>query len=507
MRRERDDESTVASFPVEGTPKASDRLLLLVMGDEIFEVHDLPTLGKVTFGRSSGADIQIRHASISRKHAELVLGPTIQLRDLDSLNGTRVGDTTLAPRTAVVVKAGEAMELGSVTLIVQQGGTKATKIDGVKRAGTGDLERATIPAPPMPMPLPTGMVAGAWLTRVTPVLTRVAAGDIHVLLLGETGVGKELLAELVHRQSNRADKAIVKLNCAAFPEQLLESELFGYEKGAFTGADRPKQGLLEVANGGTLFLDEVGEMPLTTQAKLLRVIEDGSFMRVGGLTARTADVRYVAATNRDLLVEVEHRRFRRDLLYRLNAFTLKIPPLRERTSEIEPLAREFVAQASRRADRVAPELSPDSLRCLLRYDWPGNVRELKNAIDRAVLLAEGDSIEIEHLPANVVAPSVDRGDPTSPKYETEPPPLTPAPRHRPEDHQLSAETVFDQRLPKDRRAELERELVDLEKQRIIDALAQCGGNQTRAAEILGISRRTLVSRLRDFDIPRPRKRE
>src|SRR5260221_1769012 len=210
---------------------------------------------------------------------------------------------------------------------------------------------------------------------------QVAASTLSVLVRGETGVGKELVAERIHMSSPRGGRPLLKLNCAALTESLLESELFGHERGAFTGAVVTKPGLLELADGGTVFLDEVGDLPLTLQAKLLRVLEDRIVMRVGGIKPRTIDVRFISVTNRDLEAEIARGAFREDLYFRLSGATIAVPPLRERLAEIEPLAREFVARASLALGRHAPPLAPDALAALCVHPWPRNIRELRNLIE------------------------------------------------------------------------------------------------------------------------------
>ncbi|MFO0715226.1 MAG: sigma-54 dependent transcriptional regulator [Sandaracinus sp.] len=312
---------------------------------------------------------------------------------------------------------------------------------------------------------------------------RVAQGDISVLVLGETGAGKELLAHEVHAASPRAAKPFIAFNCAALSETLLESELFGHEKGSFTGAGQAQPGLLEAAHGGTVFLDEVGDVPLATQVKLLRVLEEKKVMRVGSRNARPVDIRIVSATNRDLEEEVRNGSFRADLYYRLSGVTLSIPPLRDRHAEIVPLAMRFLQAAAKSNGRRRPELTPGAIELLQRYPWPGNVRELRNVMERACLLCGEEKLEPSHLPTRV----------TETARASAPPPV-PIPPGEP----ASALDAT--------KAALEAEMKRVERQRIIDAIAKCAGNQTQAASLLGISRRTLVSRLSELDLPRPRKR-
>jgi two-component system, NtrC family, response regulator AtoC len=308
------------------------------------------------------------------------------------------------------------------------------------------------------------------------LIEQVAGSHLGVLLLGETGVGKEIFARSVHRSSQRASGPFVELNCAALTETLLESELFGHEKGAFTHATSAKPGLLEIAHGGTLLLDEVCDMPLTTQAKLLRVIEDSQLRRVGGLKQRSIDVRFVAATNIDIEARIESGLFRRDLFYRLNGVTLMIPPLRERIVEVAPLATLFIERAWHRDSRP-PRLAPETLELMKSYSWPGNVRELKYTIERAVLVCGQGPILPEHLPDKLraLAGTLQARSPVDVLVEQPTPP--PA-----DEHGLD------------------------EERRLVEALDRAGGNQTIAARLLGISRRTLVNRLNIHNhIERPRK--
>jgi DNA-binding NtrC family response regulator len=333
------------------------------------------------------------------------------------------------------------------------------------------------------------------------LVERVAQGKINVLILGETGSGKEVLAKRIHHLSPRKSKPLVCLNSAALSETLLESELFGHERGAFTGAHQAKQGLLETARGGTVFLDEVGELPMSIQVKLLRVIEEQCVMPVGGVKPRPIDVRFICATNRDLEAEVARGTFRQDLFFRLNGITLHIPTLRERVPEIVPLAREFAQAAVLRngAERI-PELSPEAISLLQRYSWPGNIRELRNVIERAVLLCGDGRIELEHLPAEKLA-----GPPAPPiAVAAASPEPVPAPAWRPREAAPPPPPPPDAEEPISEHVRREIELI--EKKRILEALNRCSWNQTLAAEILGITRRTLGNKLNRYQIPRPRKR-
>jgi transcriptional regulator with GAF, ATPase, and Fis domain len=338
------------------------------------------------------------------------------------------------------------------------------------------------------------------LARLEPLLARVAAGNISVLVLGETGVGKEVVARMVHERSPRALRPLICLNCASLSESLLESELFGHERGAFTGAVGAKVGLLESASGGTAFLDEIGEMPLALQAKLLRVIEQREILRVGAVTPRPIDVRFVAATNRNLEDEIARERFRLDLYYRLNGFTIVVPPLRERTGEIEPLARHFIRLACKAGGRTALEISPEALSILLAYDWPGNIRELKNVIDRAILLSSGYAILPQHLPLEKMGRVIAA-------QEERPPPSVRILRRAATADELEATVsrVGDPTLPPPATTpKLPGE--DDERTRIVTALERNLWNQTATAKQLGIARQTLVTRMESYNLPRPRKK-
>ena len=358
------------------------------------------------------------------------------------------------------------------------------------------------------------------MAQIDQLVERIASSTINVLILGETGVGKELVAERVHQLSPRAKKPFLGLNGAALSESLLESELFGHERGAFTGAVQAKQGLLETADGGTVFLDEVGELPMSIQVKLLRVLETRKVTRVGSLKQKAIDVRFVAATNRDLEAEVQRGTFRQDLFFRLNGISLMVPPLRDRVSEIQGLAETFITDACRKYGRPnRPNLSADALELMRHYSWPGNIRELRNVVERAVVVGSGDTLTLAHLPVEKMSASfADRTvnrlqAPRAPAYspphtlpqETEAAPprwSMPSTGFAADQSKEAARRMVMPRNPGD----LQQELRGLERQRIVDALAACAGNQTEAARMLGLSRRTFVNRLTEYGIARPRKR-
>jgi DNA-binding NtrC family response regulator len=309
------------------------------------------------------------------------------------------------------------------------------------------------------------------LRKVFASLQRAAATDTTVLLEGESGTGKELFARSLHALSPRADAPFVAINCAAIPETLLETELFGHEKGAFTGAVARKPGKFEMAHRGTLFLDEIGDLPLALQAKILRALEERRFERVGGTALVTVDVRLVAATNKGLRAAVAARRFREDLFFRLSVFPITVPPLRERGGDIPVLARYFVDRFCRDLKKKLLTLSPAALEQLQTYRWPGNVRELQNCIERAVILADGDTILPRHLNLSFVQTSA----------ETEP--------INPWAHVDMTGSLTDV---------TKRVLVEVERLKIEETLREAEGNKGRAAELLQVSYKSLVSKLREY---------
>jgi two-component system response regulator HydG len=300
---------------------------------------------------------------------------------------------------------------------------------------------------------------GPTMKKLFETLALAAPTEATVLLLGESGTGKELVANAIHQNSPRKDKPYVKVNCAALPETLLESELFGHEKGAFTGAIEKKQGRFERADGGTLFLDEIGEMSSPTQTKILRVLQEREFEAVGGTKTIKVDVRIIAATNKDLAGEVKQGRFREDLYYRLNVVPLTIPPLREHTEDIPLLAEHFLRIYSEKNKRDITGFGPGVMDAFTGYSWPGNVRELENIVERTVIMSRDDTISLEDL-------SPIFGDPQGEGDRTPPP----------------------------------TSLRDVERETILKTLRQTGGNRTHAAQILGITRKTLQNKIKEYGL-------
>ena len=297
------------------------------------------------------------------------------------------------------------------------------------------------------------------MRRVFDLIEKVAPARAAVAISGESGTGKEVVARSIHNLSPRREKPFVAINCASIPATLMESEIFGHERGAFTGADQRRAGVFELAHGGTLFLDEVCEIPTELQAKLLRVLEEGRLRRIGGKVEIEVDVRVVCATNRDLKVEVKHGRFREDLFFRLNVFQIALPPLRERRDDIPLLVQHFVEKFNSDSGKRVRGVQADALEVLKAYDWPGNIRELRNAVERALILCEGDLIAIEHLPPDMAGRAPDKGS-------------------------------F--RLP------FGLTLDAVEKEYILTSLERNGGNKARTAEMLGVSEKTLYNKLNRY---------
>lgn len=346
-----------------------------------------------------------------------------------------------------VANAVDALKKGAfdyLTKPFEQDELKAVILKAVKTRQFGDREISIVAGEG-----DAGGIVGksSRMAEIHDIVRKVAPAGTTVLITGETGTGKELIARAIHRQSSRKEHPFIKINCAAIAENLVESELFGYEKGAFTGAVTAKPGKFELAHRGTLFLDEVGEIPREIQAKLLQALQDQSFERVGGLKTISVDVRLVAATNRNLLQEVREGMFREDLFYRLNVFPIEVPPLRERPEDILPLTSHFIGKFNRKLGRQIEGIDPEVGECLLAYPWPGNIRELEHLVERMILMEEGSLLTMASVPNEI------------------------------------AQTAHEPRL----RIHME----ETERQIIARCLDECDGNVTRTAERLGLSRKGL----------------
>ncbi len=539
-------------------------LSILVLSQTFVATYSLPAKGELIVGRSNTVEIYVDDPLVSRRHAIITAGSEPTIRDLGSSNGTLVGGALLVPNVDRKLSIGDVVLVGGAALLIQRRTTnvhprtfwtrdqlESRLVDECARAAraqrsfsvavlelerhaaemasrqilaaalrTSDVvgvhgpsaylllldvskEQGSIVMRRISEALAAREIVGRWgiaeypkdgstgdeliacsrPARAPEVSTtrtiiadpvtkelfrtaeRLAVGDISVLIIGETGVGKEVMAEEIHRRSRRAKQPFLRINCGALSEALLESELFGHERGAFTSAIAVKVGLLETADQGTVMLDEIGEMPMALQVKLLRVLEEQQVRRVGGVKSRSLDVRFIAATNRDLERSVARGLFRQDLYYRLAGATLEIPPLRDRPADLEPLVQSFLQRASGRLERT-PEISDEAMAQLRAHAWPGNIRELRHVIERAVLLAGGGRITPTHLPVL-----------------------------KPTDVEAVAAPSRATRDPGD----------DLERSRLVAVLAACGGNQSRAAKQLGMSRGALIRRLEMYGIVRPRK--
>ena len=474
---------------------ASPGIRLVVLAGGAPRAYPLPDTGVVILGRDSVCDVLVDDGSVSRKHAALhVRAGRVSIEDLGSRNGTRVAGQRLGKGESAELELNQLFELGAVVV--------AVKGPVAARASTPAGSGAAADAPAFPAVPTSGAMA-----RANDLADLVAPTPVCVLLLGETGVGKTVTAERIHNTSKRTGP-LVKLNCAAVPEALLEGELFGYEKGAFTGAQTAKPGLIEAASDGTLLLDEIGDMPLATQAKLLHVVELGEVTRLGALKPRKVDVRFLAATHRDLPDMVSKGTFRADLYYRINGISITIPPLRERPEETLALAEHFLALTCARMGRPPPALDAEARTALIAYPWPGNLREVRNVMDRVALLTRTPEVNAAALnlppitnsgaynvptwttPSGGV-PHLGQGTPLmsgpGPNAGTWPPPPMDAPPERGSG------------------SDLRSELDSFERDRIIKALEEAGGNQTRAAQLLNLPLRTFVKRLTHHGLTKPRR--
>jgi two-component system response regulator FlrC len=451
----------------------SEKLSILVVEDDD-ALRDALQLTLESAGHEvTGADggpaalEALRQKTFNMVVSDLRMSPMDGLVLLGEIRGRHPGlPVLLMTAFGDVDKAVAAMRGGACDFMLKPFEPKAL-IEQITRYAT----------PPAPA---AGVVAVDARTRATLLLAaRVARTDATVLLTGESGVGKEVFARYIHEQSVRAKGPFVAINCAAIPDNLLEATLFGYEKGAFTGAQTAQAGKFEQANGGTLLLDEISEMPLGLQAKLLRVLQEREVERVGGKKPVPLDIRILATSNRDMAAEVRAGRFREDLFYRLNVFPLEIPPLRERPGDIVPLARMTLAKMAAAAGRAAVFAASAEAR-LAAHTWPGNVRELENVVQRALIMESGKVIEAAALPLGEVLPLHTASAPVA--TETAVAAVPPAP--------TSADGVAGVAAPTN--------MKDLERQHILEVLASVGGSRRKAVAILGISERTLRYKLNQY---------
>ncbi len=355
-----------------------------------------------------------------------------------------------------------------------------------KAARAHDLERQNVHGPAREGEKPPLIGLSSAMRSIYEIIAKVADSPSTVLLTGESGTGKELVAQALHRGSSRRDKPLIKVNCAAIPKDLVESELFGYEKGAFTGAVGSKPGRFELADGGTLFLDEIGEVPVEIQVKLLRALQESEFERVGGIKTLHVDVRLITATNRDLKALIAEGRFREDLFYRLNVVPIALPPLRERKEDIPLLVQHFIEKYDRRLGKKVERMEDEAMQLLLGYSWPGNIRELENLMERSVLFAEGPAILASSLPDSLRERAAGAAVPIA---AVGPLGAIAAP---------SGASMKE--IVRQAQADLEREL-------ITRALDETGGNVTRAAKRLQISRKSLQIKMKELGLRETEERE
>jgi transcriptional regulator with GAF, ATPase, and Fis domain len=453
------EQTTLLALPSE-LPHSGRHYLLVFERDLSSRVFQLPANGTVIIGRGGDAELQLGDGSVSRRHARLTqVDGRAQLADLDSQNGTLVNGERIAKARPLV--SGDEIVIGAVTLVYHSSASRDESItlprEDVRMLAIGDRQV---------------VIADPAMARLYELLERLAASELPVLVCGETGAGKEVAASALHQLSRRNTRPLVSLNCAAIHDNLVESELFGYERGAFSGAVTSKPGLLETASGGSLFLDEIGDLPATAQAKLLRVIETKRVLRLGDVRERSIDIRIIAATNRDLIEDVVSGRFRRDLFFRLSGATLWLPPLRDRPRELTILADMFLRDACERQGRAPMQLSPDAHRKLLAMQWPGNVRELKHLMEYVSAAVDVAVVEPHHLDSGVRA--------ESPRSQIVVENSTPLRRFRP----------------------LAEEIRELEHARISAALTAACGNQRAAAQLLAMPLRTFVFKLKQYGLRR-----
>jgi DNA-binding NtrC family response regulator len=453
---------------IQGDPGA--RLSVTISNGMTVEVR----LGQkeVKIGRGHEADLQLPDPSVSRLHAKIFrVGRQYFLADLRSRNGTHAEGKRI---TQLALEDGRMFQVGPFRIHFHRpasgfpAGEEPTAPPGMASSsfdstGAKPVRHAKrTEAPVVTVESPFGLVGGsAHVRKLVATIRRVAASDVPVLIEGETGSGKELVARGIHDASARRERPFIVVNCGAISPDLIESELFGHEKGAFTGATAQRKGAFELANSGTIFLDEIGELPVLLQPKLLRALEQKEVKRVGGNDLLLADVRILAATNRNLLEEIARKTFREDLYFRIGAITVSIPPLRDRREDVAPIARQFLAGMEKPASGALPVLSPAALDAMISHDWPGNVRELRNAIQRAVVMAEN-------------------GELTGHDFSF---------LRRAAEPEAGAETP----------SGLSR-WEQAERTNILGELARQMGNKTKAARELGIAKSTLFEKLKKYGI-------
>jgi len=442
--------------------------LIVWLGDTV-TTWPLPAKGTAVVGRSPEAAIQIASPLVSRHHATLMVGPRlVMLTDQGSQNGTRVNGERLQGDRLLTY--GDIISFGDVTAaFVEDKGEQSGVADATLGPGGREIQLGDR----------TALVADDAMLNLYGQLELLAPSDLSVLVLGETGTGKELAARALHFWSRRARQPLVTINCASLPETLAESELFGHERGAFSGAFQAKPGLLETASGGTVFLDEIGDLSPAVQAKLLRVLEARRVTRLGSVQERTIDIRVVAATHRNLMDDVKAGRFREDLFYRLGAAVVRLPPLRARRREIPLLARAFVEGGRRMLGRGPLSFSEPALRMLDAHAWPGNVRELRNVCEYLAATVTESAISPQQLSQRLV-PAEDVG------AETLPSRLGPA--------------AAPPRLPVRDASSLADANRQFERERIESALQATGGNKTKAARLLGVPLRTFMEKVKRHGI-------
>jgi transcriptional regulator with GAF, ATPase, and Fis domain len=453
------EQTTLLALPSE-LPHSGRHYLLVFERDLSTRVFPLPANGQVVIGRGDEVQLQLRDSSVSRRHARILqVDGRAQVIDLASQNGTLVNrERVTKPRPLV---SGDTLLVGAVALVYHSSSSRdqslTTPREDVRMLALGDRQV---------------VIADPAMARLYELLERLAPSELPVLVCGETGTGKEVVTTALHQLSRRSARPLVSLNCAALHENLVESELFGYERGAFSGAVTAKPGLLETASGGTLFLDEIGDLPAAVQAKLLRVIETKRVLRLGDVRERPIDIRIIAATNRDLVEDVISGRFRRDLFFRLSGATLWLPPLRDRPRELPVLAEMFLRDACRQQGRAPMQLAPETHKKLLAMQWPGNVRELKHLMEYVSAAVESEVVEPHHLEP--------RARPDTPRSELVVEDANGSVQFRP----------------------LADEIRELEQARITAALDAASGNQRVAAQLLAMPLRTFVFKLKQYGLRR-----